>query len=124
MHPALPVIALTVFIAGAALAPPVQAEDARVKTMLDAKGLKYEREIFSPAGRVEKDHISDAKAKELLAESRLNKLGSWELGGDILYFVIKVPDTLSADQLQSAMDIAAQTADDMEIKLSGDRDDL
>lgn len=82
------------------------------------------REIFSPAGRVAKDGINGAKALELMAESRKNKLGGWELGGDVLYFVIKLPDSIDAAQLESAMDIAAETADDMEIELSGDRDDL
>lgn len=82
------------------------------------------REVFSPAARVEKDGINGAKALELLAESRSNKVGSWELQGDILYFVIKLPDSMDAAQLESAMDIAAQTADDMEVEISGDRDDL
>ena len=44
--------------------------------------------------------------------------------GDVLYFVVKMPDSMDASQLESAMDIAAQTADDMELKISGDRDDL
>ena len=82
------------------------------------------REFFSPAARVEKDGINGAKALELLAESRKNKFGSWEIGGDVLYFVIKLPDNVSAKQLEAAMDIAAETADDMEIEFSGDRDDL
>lgn len=82
------------------------------------------REVFSPAARIGKDGINGAKALELLTESRKNKLGSWEIGGDVLYFVIKLPDDVSAAQLESAMDIAAETADDMEIKFSGDRDDL
>lgn len=82
------------------------------------------REVFSPAARVEKDGINGAKALELLAESRKNKFGSWEIGGDVLYFVIKLPDNVSAKQLEAAMDIAAETADDMEIEFSGDRDDL
>jgi hypothetical protein len=43
------------------------------------------REVFSPAARVEKDSINGAKALELMAESRKNKLGSWELQGDVLY---------------------------------------
>ena len=89
----------------------------------DVGGFKI-REVFSPAGRVEKDGINGAKALELLKESRLNKLGSWELAGDVLYFVIKLPDNLDAGQLEAAMDIAAETADDMELKLSGDRDEL
>ncbi len=82
------------------------------------------REIFSPAARVEKDGVNGAKALELMAESRKNKLGGWELSGDILYFVIKLPDSMDGAQLESAMDIAAETADDMEIEFSGDRDDL
>ncbi len=79
------------------------------------------REVFAPA---DKDGITGAKAIELMGESRKNKLGSWELQGDVLYFVIKLPDSVDAAQLESAMDIAAQTADDMEIELSGDEDAL
>ncbi len=82
------------------------------------------REIFSPAARVEKDDIDGDKALELMRESRNNKLGSWELADDVLYFVLKMPDSMSAAELEAAMDIAAQTADDMELELSGDRDDL
>ena len=73
---------------------------------------------------MEKDGINGAKALELIAESRKNKLGGWEVDGDVLYFVIKLPDSMDAAQLESAMDIAAETADDMEIEISGDRDDL
>ncbi len=145
---------------GSFLAPVAYAEDAAVKTRLDARGVKYEvdddgdfkvtynyskekrsqlvfvsgttesvggfkiREIFSPAARLEKDGVNGAKALELLAESRKNKLGGWEVAGDILYFVVKLPDSMDAAQLESAMDIAAETADDMEIEISGDRDDL
>lgn len=82
------------------------------------------REVFSPAARVEKDDIDGAKALELLSESRKNKLGSWELAGDVLYFVVKLPDNLTAEQLEAAMDIVAETADDKELEISGDRDDL
>ena len=145
---------------GSFLAPAAHAEDAAVKTRLDARGVKYEvdddgdfkitynyskekrsqlvfvsgstesvggfkiREIFSPAARLDKDGVNGAKALELLAESRKNKLGGWEVAGDILYFVVKLPDSIDAAQLESAMDIAAETADDMEIEISGDRDDL
>jgi hypothetical protein len=153
-------IASALLVGAFALSPVAHAEDASVKSRLDARGVKYEvdadgdfkvtynystekrtqlvfvsgstesvagftvREIFAPAARVEKDGINGAKAMELLAESRKNKLGSWEIGGDVLYFVIKLPDTINAEQLENAMDIAAETADDMEIKFSGDRDDL
>jgi hypothetical protein len=82
------------------------------------------REVFSPAARIEDDRIDGKKALELMGESRRNKIGSWEIAGDVLYFVIKLPDSINASELESAMDIAAQTADDMEIELSGDKDAL
>lgn len=82
------------------------------------------REVFAPAGRLERDGIGGDKALELLRESRQNKLGSWEVAGDVLYYVIKLPDSVDATTLESAMDIAAETADDMEIELSGPLDAL
>ncbi len=82
------------------------------------------REVFAPAGRVERDGINGTKALELLGQSRQNKLGGWELQGDILYFVIKLPDSMDAAQLESALSIAAETADNKEIELSGDKDSL
>ena len=82
------------------------------------------REVFAPAARIEKDGINGRKALELMENSRQQKFGSWEIAGDVLYFVIKLPESVTAKQLEAAMDIAAQTADDMEIEISGDRDDL
>lgn len=82
------------------------------------------REVFSPAGRVAADGIDGDKALALLAESRGKKVGSWELSGDVLYFVIKLPDSVDAAALEAAMDIASETADNKEIELSGDKDDL
>ena len=82
------------------------------------------REVFSPAATLQQDGIDGAKALELLADSHTNKLGSWEVDGDVLYFVIKLPDGVDAAQLEAAMNIAAETADNMEIKLSGDADRL
>lgn len=82
------------------------------------------REVFSPAGRVEKDGIGGKAALDLLAASGQLKMGSWEIRGDVLYFVIKVLDSATSSELSSMLDIAAETADDKEIELSGDRDEL
>jgi hypothetical protein len=82
------------------------------------------RKIFSPAATVASDGITGAKALELLRDSRTKKLGAWEIDGANLYLVIKLPDTLTAAQLQSLMVAAATLADDMEVKLSGSRDTL
>lgn len=89
----------------------------------DIGGFKV-REVFAPAGYLDRDRIDGAKALELLADARSNKMGSWEVGGNVLYYVAKLHDNLDAAQLESAMDIVAETADDMELELSGDRDDL
>lgn len=82
------------------------------------------REVFAPAALIEDDDITGARAVEMLEDSRTRKIGAWEIGGGALYFVIKIPDSVDAASLESAMDIVAETADDMEIKLSGDRDSL
>lgn len=82
------------------------------------------REVFSPAARVDQDGINGAKALELLKESSNNKLGSWEIRSDALYFVIKLPDSVNGGELESAMDIAAEIADNMEKEISGARDAL
>ncbi|MFT3668329.1 MAG: hypothetical protein QM795_07055 [Pseudoxanthomonas sp.] len=82
------------------------------------------REVFSPAGRVGADGIDGKKALALMAASRAQKLGSWEIEGDVLLFVIKVPDNVDAAALEAAMDIAAETADNKEIELSGSKDNL
>lgn len=82
------------------------------------------REVFAPAARIGGDGIDGARARALLEESRQQKLGSWEIGGDVLYFVVKLPDGIDAAQLEAAMDIAAEVADDKEIELSGGLDEL
>ena len=70
------------------------------------------------------DALDGAKALDLLRASRRAKLGSWEIGGDYLYFVIKLPDTVSAKQLEAAMDVAAEVADNKELDLTGERDEF
>ncbi|HEY1069829.1 hypothetical protein [Thermomonas sp.] len=86
------------------------------------KGLQV-REVFSPAGRVDGDGIAK-QALALLEESRTQKIGAWEVSDDILYYVIKLPDSVDATQLEAAIEIAAESADNKEIELSGDKDAL
>jgi hypothetical protein len=82
------------------------------------------REIYSPAASIKKDGVTGAKALELMAEASSKKLGDWEVRGDGLYYVLKLAEPMSAEQLKKAMDIAAEVADDTEIKFSGKRDEL
>lgn len=80
------------------------------------------REIFAPVANIKTAGIDGKKALELLENSRKNKLGSWEISGDVLYLVIKIPDNIDAATLETAIDSAAETADEMEIKLTGKDD--
>jgi len=82
------------------------------------------REVFAPAARVKRDRIDGDVALELLAKSRNNKIGAWEIGGDLLYYVVKLPDSIDAAQLESVLQSVAGLADDEEAKRSGDLDEL
>lgn len=82
------------------------------------------REVFAPAAMVARDGLDDAGALALLKESRQQKIGAWEIGGDVLYYVIKLSDGVDAAQLEAAMDIVAEMADNKEIEFSGDLDGL
>ena len=81
------------------------------------------REIFAPALKLGDYPLSGTKARELLESSGEYKRGSWEVRDEVLYYVIKLPDTIDAEELESALEIAAEAADDMELELSG-KDDL
>ncbi|MFY8207287.1 MAG: hypothetical protein ACOVKN_09665 [Arenimonas sp.] len=81
------------------------------------------REIFAPALKLTDYPLSGAKTKALLESSGEYKLGSWEIRDEVLYYVIKLPDSVDAEELESALEIAAEAADDMELELSG-KDDL
>lgn len=82
------------------------------------------REVFAPAADLAKDGVDGEKALALLVESGRSKFGSWEIRGDHLFFVIKLPDGADAAQLESALAIVAEVADNKEIELSGETDAL
>ncbi|PJJ99297.1 hypothetical protein CO641_06910 [Lysobacteraceae bacterium NML91-0213] len=81
------------------------------------------REVFSPAAQLEQ--APDAQtANALLRDSRSRKLGAWEIAGDVLYYVVKLPEPLDAELLELALSVAAETADDREIEITGELDAL
>lgn len=82
------------------------------------------REVFAPAARLDRDGVDGTRALALLEESRRQKFGAWEIAGDVLYYVIKLPDSVDAAQLEASLDIVAEIADNKEIELSGDLDEL
>lgn len=82
------------------------------------------REVYSPAAKIKQDHFDGDRALSALAAGSKKKLGDWEIRGDALYFVVKVPEPISAAQLKTVISVVAATADDMEIEISGSRDEL
>ena len=79
------------------------------------------RNIFAPVAKVKEDDIAD-KAVDLLTANNSYKLGAYEIGGQILYFSMKVPDNATPAQLKSAVQSAVSVADDKEKEISGTRD--
>lgn len=89
----------------------------------DVSGLSI-REVFAPAANIKTDGVTGAMALDLLRHSRKQKIGAWEIAGDYLYYVIKLPDSVDAAELHAAIRVAGSVADDKEIELSGKADKL
>ena len=77
------------------------------------------RQIFAPVARVAGNAVTGEMALGLLRENQGYKLGAWEISGDILYFVARIPDSVDATGLEQLMDIVASIADDQELELTG-----
>lgn len=77
------------------------------------------REIFSPAFNLEGPLTADL-ARRLLVDSQACKLGGWQMrpAGQVEYSV-KVEDRLTPEQLKNLMDYVLDTADDMELEVTG-----
>lgn len=78
------------------------------------------REVFSPAARVPAGGFDAARSDMLLRDSQSNILGAWEIAGDVLFYVIKLHDDADGARIEQALEAAAQLADDMEQRLTGE----
>ncbi|MCD9030401.1 hypothetical protein LDO32_01455 [Luteimonas sp. Y-2-2-4F] len=81
------------------------------------------RMVFSPAARLDGD-LDGAVANGLLRDNQTRKLGAWEISGDVLYYVVKLPEDADAAMLELAMSAAAEIADDKELEMTGGQDAL
>lgn len=88
----------------------------------DYQGMKI-RSIFAPAARIDKDRI-DTQFKALLEHNGKSKIGAWEIDGDVLFFSARFVEPVTAEQLAALLNLVASVADDKEIEVSGDRDEL
>lgn len=82
------------------------------------------REVFSPVMRVPEGGLDRTVANRLLRDSQERVMGSWEVTGDMLLYVVKLPEDMGVEALQSALNAAAVLADNMENELTGGRDDF
>jgi hypothetical protein len=92
-------------------------------TTMEVGGLTL-REVFAPAALVEKHKINGTKALALLEASGKTKLGSWEIRGGAVYFVVTMLDSMTAKELDAVVNIVSESADDKEIELTDGKDDL
>lgn len=78
------------------------------------------RDIWSPAFKA-KRKITDKLAYELLCNNRHRVIGSWVLDPDenLVYFSAKMPDSISAKELDAVIIGVASDADRLEKKLDG-----
>ena len=93
-----------------------------VRSVVEKTDHQAVREIWSRAYQADGDAFPARIANELLEHSNTLKLGGWVKNGDSAMMVIKIPADASADVLDEAIDLAAVTADKMELELTGKDD--
>lgn len=89
----------------------------------DLDGLRLYN-VFSPAHAFDSADIDPALARRLLADNTRYKIGAWELAGKNLYYTSKIGVGLTADQLHAVIFTTGEVADNMELELSPDKDEL
>jgi hypothetical protein len=93
-----------------------------VRSVIESTDHFTVREIWSRAYRSEGDAFDAAIANQLLEHGNTIKLGGWVKNGDSAMFVVKIPADANADELDEAIDLAAVTADKMELELTAKDD--
>jgi hypothetical protein len=93
-----------------------------VRSVVEKTDYQSVREIWSRGYQTDGGPIPSAIANQLLEHSNTLKIGSWVKNGDSAMLVIKIPADASADMLDEAIDLAAVTADKMELELTAKDD--
>lgn len=76
-------------------------------------------EIFSPALDID-GHLAPELASKLMLESQDCKIGGWQMrGGPQIEFAVKVPDTVTPEQLSDLLDYVLEAADRLESEMTG-----
>ncbi len=82
------------------------------------------REVMSLGYRSGGDSLSGDIANLLLEDSQARKLGTWTRVGGTAQFVVKIPASASTEELAGALEATRSTADEMEQKLTGAKDEF
>jgi len=80
------------------------------------------REIWSFGYRADGDDFPALVANTLLEDTFSKKLGAWTKSGSSAIFVVRISANADAESLFSALNLAVTSADEMEEKLTGDKD--
>jgi len=82
------------------------------------------REIWSIGYRSATDQFPSSVANRLLEETFPKKLGAWAKKDNLAIFMVRVAADADAESLISALKLALEAADEMEEKLTGDKDEF
>ena len=81
------------------------------------------REIWSIGYKSSSNTIPSVVANKLLEDTFSKKLGAWTKADEYAIFVVKISADTDSETLFSVLKIAVETADEMEEKLTGTRDE-
>ena len=95
-----------------------------VLSAVETYGSHRVREVWSPAYRSETDSFPAPIANRLLEASHSAKMGGWVKQGRNAVFVVKIKSDASKEELDDALDLAMQLADEMENELTPGQDEL
>ncbi|MCK4414877.1 MAG: hypothetical protein KAY32_15185 [Candidatus Eisenbacteria sp.] len=82
------------------------------------------REIWSFGYQSSTDVFPAEVASRLLEDTFIKKLGAWAKIGQRALFVVKVSADANSESLMSALQMALESADEMEEELTGDKDEF
>ena len=95
-----------------------------VLSAVEEYGSHTVREIWSPAYKSDTDSFPAPIANRLLEASQAAKMGSWVKQNRNAVFVVKIRSDASKQELDDAIELAMQLADEMENELTPGQDEL
>jgi hypothetical protein len=95
-----------------------------VRSAVETWGKQRVREVWSYAYEAPSTTFSSLVANRLLDASNQIKLGSWVKQKNRALMIVKIDAEASADELDTAIDFAAEVADEMEKELTDGKDEF